>query len=41
MARVTAVSNLKGGSAHTITVSAEVSALGRKMLLVGMDGQGT
>lgn len=43
MARVIAVSNLKGGSAKTTTaatVGAELSTLGQSVLLIDMDGQG-
>ena len=43
MARIIAVSNLKGGSAKTstvITVGAEMARLGQRVLLVDMDGQG-
>jgi chromosome partitioning protein len=43
MARVIAVSNLKGGSAKTtttVTVGAELAALGKSVLLVDVDGQG-
>lgn len=43
MARVIAVSNLKGGSAKTttcVTIGAEIAALGRKVLLIDVDGQG-
>lgn len=43
MARVIAVSNLKGGSAKTTTtatVGTELANLGRRVLLIDMDGQG-